>query len=50
MQYKSYAGADRRQRKAARRSVFDFNKGLHSKRSKQEARQKKAEAAAKASA
>jgi hypothetical protein len=48
MKYKPYKEAeksDRRQRKAARRSVFDYNKGLHSKRSKHDARVAKAKAA-----
>jgi len=53
MKYKPYKEAeksDRRQRKAARRSVFDYNRGLNSKRVKKERRAEKAKEAAKANA
>ncbi len=48
MKYKSYneKGSDRRQRKAARRSVFAFNAEQHTSRSKQERRAEKAKAEA----
>lgn len=40
MKYRSYnpEKSDRRLRKSSRRSTFEFNKSLHSKRSKDEAK------------
>lgn len=37
--YKEAKGSDRRQRKAARRGIFDHNRELHSTRAKREAKE-----------